>query len=92
MLIVNNDHKYSIEDLTDGYPRQVMFYDGENYCSGILWGDQLVCGCCGATFWLDEVLEDAREDGVAPIKWFETWVDISDSIGTIEDDGVWVEE
>lgn len=85
-------NKYSINDLTDGYPRQVMFYDGENYCSGIMLGETLICGCCGATFELDGVLEFAREAGVAPIKQFETWVDISDAIGSMEDDGVWVEK
>ena len=92
MLVINNNHQYSIQDLTDGYPRQVMFYDGENYCSGIMLGKTLICGCCGATFELDDVLEYAREDNVTPIKWFETWNDISDFIGTIEDEGAWVEE
>lgn len=61
-------------------PSQVMFWDGENYCSGIMIGKLLVCGCCGGTFNLDEVIENAREDGQVPVRVFDTWVDISDEI------------
>lgn len=64
----------------DRIPRQVMFWDGENYCAGIMIGKLLVCGCCGGTFNLDEVIETAREDGQVPVRVFDTWVDISDEI------------
>lgn len=67
-------------------PVQVMFYDGEGMCSGIMWGDQIICACCGATFWVDEVVENAKDDGVEAIKMFETWVDISDEIRGSEAD------
>jgi hypothetical protein len=43
-------------------------------------GKLLVCGCCGGTFNLDEVIEMAREDGQVPVRVFDTWVDISDEI------------
>lgn len=67
-------------------PVQVMFYDGEGMCSGIMRGDQIVCACCGTTFWVDEVVEDAKADGVDAIKMFKTWVDISDEIKGSETD------
>ena len=71
----------SARDLAnDRIPRQVMFWDGENYCAGIMIGKLLVCGCCGGTFNLDEVIETAREDGQVPVRVFDTWVDISDEI------------
>lgn len=74
------------EVANSAHPVQVMFYDGEGMCSGIMWGDQIVCACCGATFWVDEVIENAKEDGVEAIKMFETWVDISDEIKGSEAD------
>ena len=68
------------EVVQSGIPRQVMFWDGENHCAGIMVGKLLVCGCCGGTFNLDEVIEMAREDGQVPVRVFDTWVDISDEI------------
>lgn len=61
-------------------PCQVMFWDGKNYCAGIMIGKLLVCGCCGGTFNLDEVIDMAREDGQVPVRVFDIWVDISDEI------------
>ena len=61
-------------------PCQVMFWDGENHCAGIMIGKLLVCGCCGGTFDLDEVIEMARVGGQVPVRVFDTWVDISDEI------------
>lgn len=68
------------EIVNSARPVQVMFYDGEGMCSGIMWGNQIVCACCGATFWVDEVIENAKDDGVEAIRMFDTWVDISDEI------------
>lgn len=60
---------------------QVMFWDGECMCPGIRIGNRIACGCCGAVFYIDDILADAKECGVSePIKVFETWVDISDEI------------
>ena len=64
----------------DRIPRQVMFWDGENHCAGIMIGKLLVCGCCGGTFNLDEVIKMAREDGQVPVRVFDTWVDLSGEI------------
>jgi hypothetical protein len=71
----------NVRDLAnDRIPRQIMFWDGENHCAGIMIGKLLVCGCCGGTFNLDEVVEMAREDDQVPVRVFDTWVDISDEI------------
>lgn len=60
---------------------QVKFWDGENWCMGIMVGQHIVYGCCGGIFDVDEVLQDGREEGIEdPIEIFETWVDLSDEI------------
>ena len=71
----------TVKEVVDSaHPVQVMFYDGECMCPGIMWGDQIVCACCGATFWVDEVIDNAKDDGVEAIRMFDIWVDISDEI------------
>lgn len=77
----------NVRDLAnDRIPRQVMFWDGDDYCAGFMIGKLLICGCCGGTFDLDEVVDNAHEDGQVPVKLFETWVDISDEIKGSEAD------
>lgn len=69
------------EVIQSNHPVQVMFYDGEGMAAGIMWGDQIFCGCCGGTFWVDEVVESAREDGIThPILMYTYWVDLCDDI------------
>jgi hypothetical protein len=71
----------NVRDLVnDRIPRQVRFWDGDSYCTGIMVGKLLICGCCGGTFDLDEVIKMAREDGQVSVRVFDTWVDISDEI------------
>lgn len=67
---------------------QVKFLDGETWCAGILVGRHIICACCGGIFDVDEILENAREDGIEnPIEPFNTWVDISEEIwGDDEED------
>lgn len=60
-------------------PRQVRFYDGENMCAGILYGEVVICACCGGTFDVRDILEDAPE-GIAPLTLFKNWVDFSEVI------------
>ena len=74
------------EIVKSNHPVQVMFYDGEGMCSGIMIGDKLICGCCGAVFDVEEVIENAKSDDYEAIRVFETWVDLSDEIRG--DDGV----
>ena len=41
----------------------------------------ILCACCGATFEVDEVLDNAKSDDAEhAIVMFDTWVDISDEI------------
>lgn len=68
------------EVVESGIPRQVMFYDGDGMCSGIMLGDKIICGCCGAVYEVDEVIEYAKADGVVAIRMFVYWVDISTEI------------
>lgn len=84
----------SVRDLmSDCTPRQVMFWDGEGYCAGIMFGRRIICGCCGAIYDRDEVKEEAMESGVAPLKLFQTWVDLSDEIkGDASDEAVVIVE
>ena len=70
----------------DKAPVQVMFYDGENMCAGILFGEQIICGCCGGVFDVYDVVTMAQDDGVDAIKMFEVWADISDEIKGSEAD------
>lgn len=64
----------------DKVPVQVMFYDGENMCAGILFGEQIICGCCGGVFDVYDIVEMARADGEDAIRLFDTWADLSDEI------------
>lgn len=68
------------EVVESGIPRQVMFYDGDGMCPGIMFGDKIICGCCGGVYEVDIVIEYAKADGVVPIRMFHYWVDISTEI------------
>ena len=74
------------EIVSSGNPAQVMFYDGEDMCAGIMIGDKIACACCGALFEVDEVISNAREDGKEAIRLFEYWVDLSTEVeGDLDD-------
>ena len=71
----------SVKDFTnDRIPRQILFWDGEDYCAGILFGTHIICGCCGGIFSLKEVIENAKESDKIAVKAFPTWVDLSSEI------------
>lgn len=70
----------------DNVPVQVMFYDGEDMCAGILFGEQIICGCCGGVLYVCDVVAMAQDDGVDAIRLFDTWVDISDEIKGSDED------
>ena len=65
-------------------PEQVMFADPENpgeWLVGIALHHNIICGCCGGLFDIDEVIELAHEDGrKQAIYPFAEWVDITDEI------------
>ena len=62
-------------------PTQVLFVDEEGtWCSGIAYHDEIICGCCGGIFDIEEVIEFAPEYVQQPIHEYETWIDLSDEI------------
>lgn len=60
-------------------PRQVRFYDGENMCTGILCGEEVICACCGGIYDVRDILEEAPE-GIVPLSLFKNWVNFSEAI------------
>ena len=65
-------------------PTQVVFVDPDNpgeWLSGIAYRDEIICGCCGGVFSIDDVIEMAREDGVnCAIHEYHERNDIADEI------------
>ena len=63
-------------------PTQVYFwdFDGNHWLAGIAWNQNIICGCCGGVFEIDEVYEYAPAELVHPIIPFNTWVDLSAEI------------
>ena len=56
-------------------PKQVKFWDvdGGHYTAGIAYKDEIICG---GVFEIEEVVEDAKNDGVVPIIPYEFWIDL----------------
>ena len=65
-------------------PTQVVFADPDNpgeWLSGIAYRDEIICGCCGGVFSIDDVIEMACKDGVnCAIHEYREWNDIADEI------------
>jgi hypothetical protein len=77
--------------IIDNTPTQVMFWIGaeEGYCGGILFGSTIICGCCGNTFDVFEVLDEAKRAGKVGI-YRRGWADITGEIADGWTD--WTEE
>ncbi len=65
-------------------PTQVMFYDFDagdyTYDVGIAYCGEIICGCCGGIFSIEELWEMAdTEELINPIVRMD-WIDISDEI------------
>ena len=65
-------------------PTQVMFYDFDaedySYDVGIAYCGEIICGCCGGVFSIEELWELADEEGLTnPIIRMD-WADLSDEI------------
>ena len=60
-------------------PTQVKFWDadGGHYTAGIAYKDEIICG---GVFEIEEIIEDAKTDGVVPIIPYELWVDLVSEI------------
>lgn len=63
-------------------PTQVKFWDtdGGHYTAGIAYKDEIICGCCGGVFEIEEIIEDAKNDGVVSIIPYELWADLVSEI------------
>lgn len=63
------------------FPTQVAFWDveGNHYCSGIAWREQIICACCGDVVEIAEVYEFTPEN-VRPIIVYEDWEAFDDFI------------
>lgn len=64
-------------------PKQVKFWDSadEDYCSGIAYHDEIICGCCGSVFEIKDIIDEAAEDGIEnAIIPFGFWVDLTAEI------------
>lgn len=70
---INHQKEYEV-------PTQVMFYDfnESKWGSGIAYKDEVICGCCGSIFSLEEIHAEAKADGLeSGIYAYSNWVDIS---------------
>jgi hypothetical protein len=63
-------------------PTQVKFLDADydHYVGGIAYGNEIICGCCGSIFDIDELLEDADPTDPRPVIIPLEWIDISNEI------------
>ena len=64
-------------------PTQVKLWDvdDDHYIGGIAYRNEIICGCCGGVFDINEIYEFAPamlEEG--PIIPYDNWVDISNDI------------
>lgn len=61
-------------------PTQVMFYDIEKGChtGGIGYGKEVICGCCGAIFEIDELYETElpNKEPIIPMEWIDIEAEI----------------
>ncbi len=67
------------------YPTQVVFtfYNGECYerCAGIAYHNEIICGCCGGTFDLEDESNEVEIEKELP------WVSLIEEISPEEDYG-----
>lgn len=63
-------------------PTQVMFWDeGEgDYAFGIAYRDEIICGCCGGTFEIEDVINSAPTDKEPIYSYGDDWADLSEAI------------
>ena len=74
------NHNPVIESLVEAkIPRQVKFWDGEEMCLGILYGNDMICACCGGTFNVRDIFEEVPA-GQPALEVFENWVNFSEAI------------
>ena len=63
-------------------PKQVRWYDGDSgeYATGIAFGENIICSCCGGLMSFEEIYEAADEDNVQGIFVYNDWANLTDGI------------
>ena len=62
-------------------PTQVYFCNEEGeWKGGIAYCGEVICGCCGSIFEIEELYENAPKNIENPILTYSYWVNISDEI------------
>lgn len=67
-------------------PVQVVFADIEstkdniNWCGGIAFRDEVICGCCGGVFEIADLLSITDEIECDPIFEYDDWMNIEEEI------------
>lgn len=65
-------------------PTQVIFYDvyNERKVGGIAYKKDIICGCCGGTLPIEELIEDYEDFNLSIEDYFEElkWTSISKEI------------
>ena len=69
-------------------PKQVVFFDNEGtedmdnpqYIPGIAYRDEIICGCCGGIFPIEEVWAVGLANHVQPIHVYEDWMSLNEVI------------
>lgn len=65
-----------------------MFWDEENHTFnyGIAYRDEIICGCCGGIFEIEEVINSEEVPaGQEAIYTYKSWADLSEEIFGGED-------
>ena len=65
-------------------PTQVIFYDVYNgkKVGGIAYKEDIICGCCGGTLPIEELIEDYKDFNLSIEDYFKElkWISISEEI------------
>ena len=63
-------------------PTQVVYYDvnGDYWKSGIAWGGEIICACCGGVIEIAKIYEFAPAEMAQPIFAYKHWCDITEDI------------
>ena len=79
-------------------PTQVAFWDSlnEKYTGGIALGKHIICGCCGETLSISEIIESAPANQI-PIYPYPGWTSLDkeitgDYLPTVEEIAEWLKK
>ena len=61
-------------------PTQVFFYETDKYIAGIAYHDEIICGCCGGIYSIEEIYEWADENKLTNPIVELSWVNLCDEI------------